>query len=148
MAQPNLNSAPITRTVETIIRGPDGIEIRRVSAGHITIRHPDGRIEQRKLNENIVLVDGTNWNAGMLYGSNPIEIGACHLCRRPPYVFPLRDPPCAGLLRLSNAETCECGALCCGKHRRLCSDGEYRCTRCARWWFWLELLSRIFFCRR
>ena len=147
MTQQHFQNAPIVRMTETIIRDGDEV-IAHLTAKEMTLRYPDGRIEQRKSHENILLADGTSFNAAMTFARPPVQIGACRLCRQPPYMFPFREQPTHGLVRLARAKTCvhnNCGALCCPKHRTLCSDGRYRCTRCARKWFWQELFRGFFF---
>jgi len=145
MPRQNLQNAPIIRTTDTIVRDVDGNEIARFGAHEWTLWHPDGTIEHRKHHENIVLVDGTSWNVSMLLGQNPVQIGACQLCRQPPFRIGRRDRPTHGLVRLTRAKTCcDCGALCCPKHRRRCPDGRFRCTTCARrrsmWDFFIGIL--------
>lgn len=146
MAQQHFQIAPIIRSTETVVRDGDE-EIARFTATEMTLRHPDGKIEHSRLHENLILSDGTSFNAAMMFAQPPVQIGVCRLCRRPPYTFPVRDRPTHGLVRLTRAKTCahrHCGSLCCPKHRTRCSDGQYRCTRCARTWFWWELILGIF----
>ena len=147
MPQPNFQSAPVISQTESVIHDKNGDEILRLGASEFTMRFPDGRIERHKVSESIILADGTNFNVGMMYTSPPIQIGVCSLCRRPPYSFPFRDTPSHGLVRLTRAKTCTCGALCCTRHRRLCSDGRYRCLPCARRWSWKEAVLSIFFAK-
>lgn len=136
---------PIIRTVETVFYESDGSEVLRLSARQLTLHHPDGSIEQRKINDNLVLVDGSTWNAAMLLAQPPVAVGICELCRRPPYMFPARAKPTHGLVRLSRAKACTCGTLCCPRHRRRCADGQIRCAHCARRWSWKERVLSLFF---
>lgn len=141
--------APIERYLDTVIYH-DGEEIVRITATEMTMRHPDGHSEHRKLHPNTILDDYSNFNPAMMFGQNPVELAICPLCRRPPYTFPLRDRPKVGLIRLSNAKRCAqpgCGVLCCPRHRRLCSDGHYRCTRCARKWRIAQIPVSLIFAR-
>lgn len=139
--------APIIRTVETVFYDNDGYVVMRLSATQMTLHHPDGRIEQRKINDNLVLADGSTWNAAMLLAQPPVPIGVCGLCRKPPYTFPWRAKPTHGLVRLSRAKTCQCGTLCCPAHRVRCADGQVRCLRCAHTWSWKERLLSLFFAK-
>ena len=125
--------APIVLTNETVIYDGDE-EVARIKGSDITIRHPNGALEQRKLHDNLLLVDGTNFNAAMMFSTPRVDIGVCRPCRRPPYTFPFRKQPTHGLMRLTRAKTCACGVLCCPKHRHRCADGRYRCPRCL--WRW------------
>jgi hypothetical protein len=144
----NIPAVPILRSTDTVVRDTDGEEVVRLSATEFTVRYPDGRLESRKLHENLVLCDGTSFNASMLFANPPVQIGVCRYCRRPPYRFPWREAPTHGVLRLTRARTCSghrCAVLCCSRHRMLCSDGRYRCLRCSRRWAWKEFVLGIFF---
>jgi hypothetical protein len=149
MTMPNLpmHAGPILRATDTIIRDINGEIIATLTAEEMTVHYPDGRVVNRKKLENIELVDGTGFNAGMMLANPPVQIGVCHFCRHPPYTFPVRDKPTHGLIRLSRAKTCTCGMLCCRKHRQLCRDGIVRCPPCTRRWFWKEAVLGIFFSR-
>ena len=149
MSRQSFQNAPIIRTTHTDLLDVDGERIIRFGAQEWTLWHPDGTLEHRKHHESIVLVDGTNWNVSMLFGQNPVQIGACHLCRHPVFKVGGRDRPTHGLVRLTRAKTCcDCGALCCPKHRKRCSDGRYRCIRCARRRSIRDFFIDIFFARK
>lgn len=135
--------APIVLTNETVIYDGDE-EVARITGTDITIRQPDGALEQRKLHDNLVLVDGTNFNAAMMFGTPRVDIGVCRLCRRPPYTFPFCKRPTHGLVRLARAKACVCGTLCCPKHRHRCADGRYRCPKCTWRWRLRQCIVWIF----
>ena len=147
MPQPNFQSAPVISQTDSVIRDGNGEEILRIGASEFTVRAGDGSVRRHKVSENIVLADGTNFNVGMMYTNPPIQIGVCSLCRRPPYSFPFRDARSHGLVRLTRARTCTCGALCCMKHCKLCSDNRFRCLRCVRRWSWKEAILCVFFAK-
>ncbi|MBL1216577.1 MAG: hypothetical protein D8M59_03695 [Planctomycetes bacterium] len=137
---------PVIRSTDNVIYDNDGTEILRITASEMTIQMPDGTLEHRKKHENLILADGTSWNAAMLYAQPPVQIGACAQCRKPPYSFPFRAKPSHGLVRLTRAKTCpDCGTLTCPKHRTRCSDGRFRCTVCARKWRLRESILGLFF---
>lgn len=149
MAKQLSQPRPIVKTVAYVVKDGDQ-EIARMTASEIIVRHPGGRIDQRKLHPIEVLDDNTGLHPTMLFGQNAAALAVCPLCCRPPYRFPRRDRPRAGLMCLENAKRCagpKCGVLCCPKHRVLCSDNKYRCTRCARTWFWRQLLLGCFFAK-
>ncbi|MGD2111548.1 MAG: hypothetical protein PVI86_19400 [Phycisphaerae bacterium] len=147
MPQPNFQGAPVISQTDSVIRDKNGEEILRIGAGEFTICYPDGRIERHKVSTNIILTDGTNFNVGMMYANPPVQVGVCSLCRHPPYSFPIRQAASHGLVRLTRARTCTCGTLCCVRHCKLCTDGRFRCLRCARKWSWKEVISRVFFAK-
>ena len=149
MARANLNTSPIIRKTDTIIYDANGDEVIRLTMEEITIWHPDGTIEVYKHHDNINLADGSSWNVNMLFAKPPVYLGVCDLCRhKPPYTFPFRTKPSCGLVRLTKAKLCSCGALTCPKHHRRCRDGTWRCTRCARCHTLKMFCMRLFFVRR
>ena len=143
--QGNFQPGPITRITDTVIRDINGEEVLRISTTKMTVRLPDGSVETHTSHDNIITVDGSTWNFAMLAAK--IYLAVCPLCRRPPYTFPFSKRPNHGLLRLSRAKTCVCGALCCAAHRKLCLDGRWRCLRCARRYSLGIALKSIFFSR-
>lgn len=143
---PPANPQPqIVESVETVILDQNGDELLRIAAREITILQPGSNdVTKTKIHENIVLVDGTNWNAAMLFSQPPVHIAACRICRDPPWTFPCRERPSHGLMRLTKP-VCPCGQLCCPRHLRRCSDGRSRCLRCTRKFFWKSLLLNLFY---
>lgn len=133
MTQFSSGLGPIVQVTDHVVR--DGHEtVVCISNTKLTLRHPNGTIERRDRFESVVTEDGFSWHAGLLAANPPVYVGVCRLCRHPPYTFPWRARPRMGLVLMEAAEQCTCGALVCGKHRRLCRDGQYRCLPHA--WRW------------
>ena len=150
MARTKLTTGPIVREIDTIIHDAQGREILRVGMTETTFRHADGTFEILEKHESLTLADGSNWSPAMLLGNKPAHVGCCALCNDPPRRGIFRERPSAGLVRLSRAKTCAppCGKLLCPRHRKLCSDGVWRCLRCARRYALKTAIKSIFFERR
>lgn len=145
MAGGPFSTGPVHRIIHNVVRDTDGSEVLRTTAQTVMITHGDGKVEHHQLFENVLLADGTNWNASMLDKPEG-QLGVCACCREPTYRFPMRSQPTHGLIRLAYAKICvECGQLTCSKHRKLGSDGKWRCIRCAPRAKARGLLSAIFF---
>lgn len=126
-----------------------GNVIFKTVTGQYLIHEPDGSMTSRSEGSTIELVDGTQWSpAQAAMKDNPIRVGVCQLCREPPYQFPFRAKPRHGIVSLRRAKRCAgsgCGRLLCPQHRKMGSDGRWRCTVCARRHWWRMLVLRLFF---
>ena len=146
MAQFNIG-LPNTRT-RLVLRDFDGSTIMQVGCDEYAVVHPDGSITQHRINDNILLVDGMAWNAGMLRERPPLLIGRCADCFQPRFFGLNRDPATHGLVLLTRARLCTCGRLCCPRHRRQSPDGKWRCRQCDLKYRIKELIKSLFFtCR-
>jgi hypothetical protein len=136
---------PITSSIESILLGLDLQRIITVSSKEYSITDPSGAISVQKIYTSIVLVDGTTWNPlHALRNNDPVLLAVCATCRRGVRYWFHEEPPTHGLLAAPNAaHCCECGETTCPRHRKLCTDGQVRCLRCARRyqrWAWLRAL--------
>lgn len=113
------------------------------------LRQPNGSIDYIQRSSNIQLVDGPQWNPGMLLANPPIYVGVCDQCRYPPFSLFRRETPCHGICTLGRAKLCvDCGILCCPRHRKICSDQKWRCLTCNKTYKIKEWIRPIFFTRR
>ena len=142
------HQAPIVQRTETIIPDKDGNEIMRITVRDIFVRHPNGVIEKYKQHQHIALRDGTIFHVGMLVRDPPADLAVCDLCRAPPLRVGLPERPTHGLIRLSNARTCDCGNVCCAAHRKTDREGNLCCLRCARSELLIRTLLFPFFVKR
>ena len=125
MAKQNL---PNRNTIATITDERGEVILEITQNEYMVVE--DGSLNSYSHYHNIQLVDGMAWNPSMLTGNKPVYIGVCSICRRRSLnPFKRRTH---GLVSMGRAKLCTCGALCCPKHRRLCSDNKWRCHRCAR----------------
>ena len=135
----------VLRTTDTVIRDVDGEEILVISNQQVTLKEPNGDVVHQSIYTNIALVDGTCFHPAQLAAQPPCELVVCPFCRHPPYTFPWRHRATHGLLRLANSRVCECGTRACAKHSRVSRDGAIQCIRCARKWWWLNWIIRLFY---
>ena len=132
----------------TVIQDKYGNVILEIGITKYMVREPDGSIKYYQKSYNIQLVDGLQWNPGMLLANPPIYVGICDSCRDICSLKMFKKVmPTHGIVSLGRAKLCECGTLCCPSHRKLCSDGKWRCLTCARKHMVKELLRPIFFTR-
>ena len=131
---PNQN----TITTITDVNGEVVLEIRQ---NEYLVVQPDGSFESYTHYRYITLVDGSAWVPQMMCQKPPIFVGVCSLCRKRS-LFKRRTH---GLVMLARARLCECGVLCCPKHRTLCSDNKWRCPKCARKYRLKSLIRPLFF---
>ena len=143
----HLNARSIIERTDNVIYDGEGREIRRIGTTETTVTDAHGRVEILKEYDTITMADGTSVTVSSLWGDKQVHIGCCALCSDPPFRFPFREKPSAGLVRLTRAKTCPppCGKLLCPRHMALCSDGAWRCTRCARRHAFKTFIRRIFF---
>jgi hypothetical protein len=133
MAKPRINIGPPSVFTRTELYDPDGRLFMRIGFNAYFVRNGVGDLEQHRISENILLMDGSYWNPSMLLTKPPVLIGTCLLCRDPPFVGLSRDPPRHGIVALGRAKTCaSCSALCCPRHFKKCPGGKYLCLPCAR----------------
>jgi hypothetical protein len=132
--------APNQNTITTItdVYGQVILEVRQ---NEYLVVQDDGSFESNSHYRYITLVDGSSWSPQMMWQKPPIFIGVCGVCRRPS----LLGRKTHGLVMLARARLCECGVLCCPRHRVLCSDNRWRCHRCARKYRLKSLVKPLFF---
>ena len=125
----------------------DGNPILQVVSGQYIVTEPDGTMTSRSINSTIELMDGLQWSPALAaLKDRPIRVGVCQFCRYPPYRFPVRARPKHGLVSMRRAKRCaSCGRLMCPKHRKMGTDGKWRCPVCSRRHGWRMLLLRLFF---
>jgi len=126
--------APPASYTQTIIRDVDGTPILEIGYSDYMVTNPDGSLTQHKVAENLMLVDGTIWNAGMMASKPPVLLGCCDDCRHPPLRGMRRDAPTHGLVSLKRARHCrDCGKLACPRHiTRVAATNAWRCLSCAK----------------
>ena len=146
MAQlhPNRNT---TKTTITEIRDMTGEVILEISMEETRIRMPDGSVVSQRSSTSIRTAGGAIWSPLQWMARPPRHVGICDQCRHPKFSFFRRERPTHGIVLLKQAKLCECGMLCCPKHRRLGSDGVWRCPACAKKHMAKEALLSIFFTR-
>jgi len=134
----------VRKDTTTQITDLNGNIILEVGLKEYTVRCSDGSIIHRRLNENIVLVDGTVWNPGLIMRG--IHVGVCDRCRRPSFF----GRPTHGIVALQRARQCAtCGTLCCPSHRRWSRrDHQWRCLRHHSLHLLKNLAHPIFFERK
>ena len=111
----------------------DGELAARIGTSSIMLHRPGGRgVDVMNTFDTITLSCGTCVSAGALI-AREIQIGACWLCRHPPYQFPFRAAATHGLVALERALLCRsCGRLSCPKHVQQSAEGTWLCIPCAR----------------
>ena len=136
--------SPNTNIITTITDLHDNI-IVEVRQDEYLVIEKDGSITSYSNSRSIQLVDGSTWNPDMLRSKPPIYIGVCEICRDPGFSFFRKQHKTHGLVAMSRAKLCECGILCCPRHRVLCSDKRWRCHRCAKKFRLISILKPLFF---
>ena len=140
------NLAPPSTYSRHILRARHGEVVLEITHEDFMITQPDGRVEQHKISTAIETVDGTMWSPLMQLGRTPVHIGICEACRYPCSHGFRREEPTHGIVTLANAEfCCDCGRLCCPRHRKRCSDDNTRCLPCALGYRIKSFFSAIFF---
>ena len=127
----------------TQITDINGEVIMEIGLHEYTVRHTDGSMTHRRINENIQLVDGTMWNPGLVQMAK-IYVGVCQLCRTA-----LWGHRSHGLVAMHRATLCnDCGALVCPTHARLGRDKKWRCVNHHRTHLLKSLVHPIFLERK
>jgi len=140
MAKQNNPQMSARRDTITQITDINGEVILEIGLHEYTVRHADGSMTHRRINENIQLVDGTMWNPGLVQMAK-IYVGVCQLCRTA-----LWGRRSHGLVAMHRAELCvDCGVLVCPIHVRMGRDMKYRCVRHHRTHLLRTLLRPVFF---
>jgi hypothetical protein len=132
--------APNQNTITTIT-DVNGEVVAEVRQNEYLVIQPDGSFESYTHYRYMTLVDGSSWSPQMMWQKPAIFVGVCGICRKPS-LFRRRTH---GLVMLARARLCECGILCCPRHRVLCSDGCWRCPGCARRFRLKSLIKPLFF---
>ena len=148
MANHNPHNPGGSSSTKTVIWDASGQVVLAIGLDDYFITHPDGSTESHSYSHNIVLVDGTSWNPGMLICNPPVYVGLCDQCRS--YGFSLLGvrKPRHGVLTLARGKLCAtCGTLCCPAHRKLGYDNKWRCLRCAKAHTVGHLFKSLFFAR-
>jgi hypothetical protein len=106
-----------------------------------TIKHSDGSLTHRRMNETITLECGTVWSPSMLLAKSPVHVVICQQCRHG--IFGRGSH---GIVSRKLAKICEngCGLLC-HRHSRKGSDGRWRCLKHHRSHQLKSLFRPIFF---
>ena len=145
MANHQSHNPSTNQSTKTVIWDANGQAVIAIGLDEYIITKPDGSIESHRYSHNIVLVDGTSWNPGMLTANPPIYIGVCEQCRGFSVSLLGIRKPSHGIMTLARAKLCtDCGTPCCPRHRKLGSDNKWRCPKGHTAG---QLLKRIFFAR-
>ena len=145
MARHPANFTPPSTISRTVLRDVHGEAILELGLDDYMVQHSDGSITQHKISTNIQLVDGTQWNPGMLVTNPPVYIGVCELCRNPPFLGLGRERPTHGICTLARAKMCtDCGLLCCPRHRSKLGE-DWLCPSCRRRHRFRGFFGSIFF---
>ncbi len=145
MAQSHSNRGT-TKTTITEIRDTNGDVILEIGLTETRIRMPSGEVVSQRNSVSIRTVDGSIWSPAQ-WMAPARHIGICEQCRHPRFSLLRRERPSHGIVLLKRAKLCECGVLCCPRHRRRCSDGVWRCLSCAKKYTAKQALLSIFFVR-
>lgn len=149
MANHQSQNPSTNQSTTTVIWDANGQPVIAIGLNEYIVSQPDGSMESRRLSHNIILVDGTAWNPGMLTSNPPIYIGICEQCRTFSVSGLRVRRPSHGLTTLARAKICAgCGTLCCPHHRKLGSDNKWRCLSCSKRHAAGWLLKRIFFMKK
>ena len=109
---------------------------------------PNGIVAQ-KISECIEGVDGVLLTMAVLLAKPPVALAVCARCRNPGRRWFRKGKPSHGILLAKNARTCAaCHAQFCKRHAKQCSDGNWRCRRCAFWFRIKRFFTIIFFRER
>lgn len=115
----------------TVILDKYGWVILEIGIEKYMLTQPDGSIEYYQKSFNIQTACGLAWNPGMLMANPPVYVAICDQCRHPPISLFKKERPTHGIVTLGRAKLCECGTLCCPRHRILI-DGRWFCLSCAK----------------
>jgi len=106
---------------------------------------PAGIVAQKR-SEGIEGVDGHLLTAAILMARPAVALAVCAECRNPGRRWFRAHRPSHGILLAKNSHACEgCHSRFCHRHSRLCSDGKWRCRRCALWFRIRRFFTSIFF---
>ena len=133
--------SPSHNTITTItdVNGEVVVDIKQ---NEYLVLQEDGSFESNTHYQFITLVSGENWAPQMMWQKPPVRVGVCAICRTPSFF----RKKAHGLTNLAKSKTCrECGVLTCRRHSILCSDGYWRCPRCARWYKLRAFITFLFF---
>ena len=141
MANPGSPSTNIITTI-TDLYGNVVVEVKQ---NEYIVIGTDGSITSYSNHQYIQLVDGLAWSSELLRANPPVYVGVCEICRNPDFSLFRSQRKTHGLVAMSRAKICECGILCCPKHRVLCSDNRWRCHKCAQKFKIISILKPLFF---
>ncbi len=142
MAQSPSNRGTTKRTI-TEIRDTNGDVILEIGLTETRIRMPSGEVVSQRNSVSIRTVDGSIWSPAQ-WMTPSRHIGICDRCRHPRFSLFHGERPSHGIVLLERAKLCECGILCCPRHRRR-SDGVWRCLSCAKKYTAKQALLSVFF---
>ena len=137
-----------TKKTTTQIQDMNGDVILEIGLEDTRIRQPDGSVVSQRNSVSIRTTDGSIWSPVQWMTKPPRYVGICDQCRNPSFSLFCREKPTHGIVLMTRAKLCECGALCCPKHRKLCWDGQWRCLSCAKKHIAKHLLMSVFFSRQ
>jgi hypothetical protein len=142
---PTPNNNRVTQGL-TVLRDLDGSPILQVGFYEYNVTIPNGPKLLRRINENIRLVCGLEWNPSMMLAPKPLLVCVCQQCRQPRFSLFFRKAPTHGIVSLEQAKHCvDCGTNCCPSHRKLASDNKWRCIECNKKFKRKNLFRSIFF---
>jgi hypothetical protein len=136
-----------TKTTITEIRDTNGDVILEIGLTETRIRLPSGEVVSQRNSVSIRTTDGSIWSPVQWMANPPRHVGICEQCRHPRFSLFRRERASHGIVLLKRAKLCECGVLCCPRHRRRCSDGVWRCLSCAKKHTVKQALLSVFFTR-
>ena len=142
------NSLDANQEFVTIYYDDEGQSVLEIGAGQYILHFQDGTEVDRKTSQSFQLECGLQFTPAMSHGQQPVLIGICQLCRRPPYRFPFRKAvKHHGLVSMARSRRCRrCGKLLCPNHYRRCRDNRYRCiSPCTNIYNIRRLVRRLFF---
>ena len=121
-----------------------------ISSSEYIVHNQDGSESEVKDYSFIATVDGQMIHTSSLFGQNCVHIGACRLCRRPPWSLFGRKDPTHGLVLISRqrggAKKCRCcGSTLCRRHQHWVNGRPYCCSPCARSAKFKRFLRKLFF---
>ena len=144
MAQSHSNRGTTKRTI-TEIHDTNGDVILEIGLTETRIRLPSGEVVSQRNSVSIRTTDGSIWSPAQWMANPPRHVGICEQCRHPRFSLLRRERPSHGIVLLKRAKLCECGVLCCPRHRRRCPDGVWRCLSCAKKYTAKQALLSVFF---
>jgi len=128
MAKQNTPKIVARKEDVTTITDVNGQIIVEISQREYTVRHSDGSLTHRSLNQHMPTVCGAIWAPSMQSAKPPLYVGICQQCRDGTSLFGQNRTH--GICLLHRSKIChDCGTLCCPSHRRLGRDRRWRCLR-------------------
>ena len=145
MAKGPLITPPFTAST-MVFRDVDGNPILELEYFSDVPQVTPAGIVAQKRSEGIEGVDGHLLTAAILMAKPPVALAVCAECRNPRRRWLRLQKPSHGILLAKNSHACEgCHSRFCHRHSELCSDGKWRCHRCAGKFRAKRFVTSIFF---